>query len=127
MESEGPSPEMVVRDGVFDKGMAGSANVGFNRRRRVFAFPGAEGRKRERLCPNADRRRRGLNEIFKVDFRDWRELGIVFSASNKGRSARFYPAEEGRRRLGLPEVDSKSVEVEERLLEGVNVVLVVDV
>ena len=54
-------------------------------------------------------------------------MEIVFSPSNKCNGAGFDLAEESRGRLGFSQVDREAVEVEEGLLEGVDVVLVVDV
>ena len=54
-------------------------------------------------------------------------MGIVLPSPDKRSGARFHLAEEGGRRLGLSEVDGKAIEVEKGLLEGVDVVLVVDV
>jgi len=123
VESEGPPPE---GNRVFDKRMAGPANMWFNRRE-VFAFPGAECRKREGFCPHPDRRRRGVNDVFKLGFRHRREAGIVLPPANQRRGAGFDLAEEGGGRLGLSKVDGEVVEVEEGLLEGIDVVLVIDV
>ena len=68
-ESEGSSPEMVLGDGILDKGTTGPANMWFDRRVGVFAFPGTEGGKGERLCPDSDRRRWIVNKVFNIDFR----------------------------------------------------------
>jgi hypothetical protein len=73
VESEGLSPGMVLGDRVFDKGMARPANVRLNRRRKVFALRRTEGRKWERLCPNPDRRRRRVGQVFRVNFQHGRE------------------------------------------------------
>ena len=126
-ESESSSPEMVLGNGIFDKGTAGSANMWFDRREELFAFPGAERGKGERLCPNSDRRRRIVNKVFNVNFRYGREVGIVLPPPNKRSGAGFDLAEESGSWLGFPEVDGEAVEVEEGLLKGVDVVLVVDV
>ena len=126
VESEGSPPGIVLGDRVFDKGTARPANMWFNRRE-VFAFPGAEGRKGEGLCPYSDRRRWIVNQVFKVCFRHGREIRAVFSPSNKGNGAGFDLAEKGGGRLGFAQVDGEAVEVEEGLVEGVDVVLVVDV
>ena len=126
VESEGPSPEVVLGDRVFDKGTTGPANVRF-KERNVFAFSGVEGWKREGLCPYSDRRRWIVNKVFKVDFRHRRKMIIVLSPSNKTNGTGFYFAEETGRRRRFSEVDRKAVEVEKGLLEGVDVVLVVDI
>lgn len=126
VESEGSAPGVVLGDRVFDKGAAGPANMWFNRRD-VFAFPGAEDRKREGLCPYSDRRSWIVNKVFKIDFRDGRKIGIVFAPSNKRKGAGFDLAEEGGGRVGFSKVDGEAVEVEEGLLKGVDVVLVVNV
>ena len=123
---EGSSPEMVLGNRVLNKGPARSANMWFNRRD-VFAFSGVEDRKREGLCPYSDRRRWIVNQVLAVDFRHGGEVRIVFAPSNEGSSAGFDLAEETRGRLGLSEVDGEAVEVEEGLLKGVDVVLVVNV
>ena len=68
-ESKSSSPEVVLGHRIFNKGTTGSANMWFDRRGEVFAFPGAEGGKGERLCPNSDRRRWIVSKVFKVDFR----------------------------------------------------------
>ena len=127
VKSEGSSPEMVLGGRVFDKGTAGSANIRLDRRGDVFALPGAEDGKGEGLCPHSDRRRRVVNEVLKVNFCHGREMGIVLSSTDERGGARFHLVEEGGGRLGLSKVDGKAIEVEERLLEGVDVVLVVDV
>lgn len=127
VESEGLSPEMVMRDGMFDKGTTGSANMWFDRRRKVFAFPGAEDLKGERLCPNPDRRRRSFSQVFQVGFRYGWEIGIILSSSDEGSCAGFDLAEKSRTRLGLSQVNGETVEVEKWLVEGVDVVLVVDI
>lgn len=126
VESEGSAPCMVLGDRVFDKGTTGSANMWFNRRG-VFAFPGAEDRKRERLCPYSDRRSWIVNKVFKVDFCHGRKIGIIFPPSNKRKGAGFDLAEEGGGRVGFSKVNGEAVEVEEGLLKGVDVVLVVNV
>jgi len=126
VESEGSPPGMVLGNRVFDKGTTGSTNMWFNRRD-VFAFPGVEDWKRERLCPYSDRRRWIVNKVFKVDFRHRRKMIIIPSPSNKANGAGFYLAEETGRRRRFSEVDRKAVEVQKGLLEGVDVVLVVDV
>ena len=105
MESEGSPPEMVLGDGVFDKGTTGSTNMWLDRRGDVFAFPRVEDRKREGLCPYSDRRRWIVNQVLAVDFRLGGEVGIVFTPSNKGSGAGLDLAEESGGRLGLSEVD----------------------
>ena len=117
---------MMLANRVFDKGAAGPANMWFDRRD-IFAFPGVEDGKGERFCPYPDRRRRIVSKVFKLDFRHGRKLGIVFPSSNKGAGTGFDPAEESGGSVRLPEVDGEAVEIEKGLLEGVNVVLVVDV
>jgi len=54
-------------------------------------------------------------------------MGIVLPPPNECSSAGFDLAEESGRWLGLPEVDGEAVEVEEGLVKGVDVVLVVNV
>ena len=54
-------------------------------------------------------------------------MGIVLPPPNKCSGARLDLAEESGSWLRLPEVDGEAVEVEEWLLKGVDVVLVVDV
>ena len=54
-------------------------------------------------------------------------MGIVLPPPNKCSGARLDLAEESGSWLMLPEVDGEAVEVEEWLLKGVDVVLVVDV
>jgi hypothetical protein len=126
VESEGSPPGIVLGDRVLDKGTTGSTNMWFDRRD-VFAFPGAEGRKGEGLCPYSDRRRWIVNKVFKVGFRHGRKIRIVSSPSNEGNGAGFDLAEKSGRRLGFSKVNGEAVEVEEGFLEGVDVVLVVDV
>lgn len=126
-ESESSSPEMVLGNRIFDKGTTGPANMWFDRRGEVFAFPGAKGGKGERLCPNSDRRRWIVNKVFNVDFRYGGEMGIVLPPPNECRGAGLDLAEESGSWLGLSEVDGETVEVEEGLLKGVDVVLVVNV
>jgi len=121
VESEGSAQGRVLGDRVFDKGTTWPANMWFNRRE-VFAFPGAEGRKREGLCSYSDRRSWIVNKVFKVDFRHGRK-----TPSDKRKCAGFDLAEESGRSLGFSKVDGEAVKVEEWLLKGVDVVLVVNV
>jgi hypothetical protein len=125
--SKGPPPEMMLGNRLFDKRTAWAANVWLKRRRKVFTFPRTENGKRERLCPNSDRRGSSFGKVFRVDFSHGREIGIVFPSSDKGCGTRFDLAEESGRWLRFPEVNREAVEVEERLVEGVDVVLVIDV
>ena len=118
---------MVLGDRVFDKRTAGPANMWFERRGEVLALPGAEGGKGERLCPNSDRRRWIVNKVFNVDFRHGRQMGIVLPPPDERSGAGLDLAEESGGRRWLAEVDGEAVEVEERLLKGVDVVLVVHV
>ena len=105
VESEGSSPEMVLGDGVFDKGTTWSTNMWLDRRGDVFAFPRVEDRKREGLCPYSDRRRWVVDKVFKVDFRHRREMGIVLPSPDKRSGTGLDLAEESGGRLGLSEVD----------------------
>jgi len=125
--SESSPPEMVLGNGIFDKGTAGPANMRFDGRGKVFAFPGTKSGKGERLCPNSDRRRWIVNKVFNVDFRYRREVGIVLPPPNKCSGAGLDLAEESGGLLGLSEVDGEAVEVQEGLLKSVDVVLVVNV
>ena len=54
-------------------------------------------------------------------------MGIIFPSFNKGRGARFDLAEKSGRWLWFLKVNRETVEVEKGLVEGIDVMLVVDV
>ena len=126
VKSKRSSPGVVLGNRVLDEGATGPANVWFNRRK-VSALPRVENGKREGLCPNSDRRSGRVVQVFKVGFRHGRKMKVILPSPNKRESTRLDFAEESGRRLGFPEVDGEPVEVQEGPVEGVDVVLVVDV
>ena len=126
VKGERSSPGVVLRNRVFNEGPTGSANVWLNRRD-VFALPGVENGEREGLCPNSDRRSGIVVQVFEVGLRHGRKMEIILPSPNKRKGTRLDLAEESGRRLGFPEVDGEAVEVEKGPVEGVDVVLVIDV
>lgn len=126
MESKRSSPRVVLGNRVLDEGATGSANMWFNRRN-VSALPRVENGKREGLCPYSDRRSRIVGQVFKVSFCHGRKVKIILPSSNEREGTRFDLAEESGGRLGFPEVDGEPVEVQKGPVEGVDVVLVIDV
>ena len=64
--------QMMLGNRIFDEGTTGPVKMWFDRRGEFFAFPGAEGWKREGLCRHSISTSPHEDKVFKVGFCYWR-------------------------------------------------------